>query len=292
MKLLHNGQALIITDEPINARVLDIYPNLKVIGCSMTGLDHVDLEECKERGIEVLSLKYQDSRSREVADLLEDVSSTAEHTIGLIIALARNYRAALSGPYAHRDEYMGHSLKGKKILLVGGLGRVGRQVHRIAEAMGMDVFILDASVSRFEIFKLRRTRLGRLKFEIEGFLGTMLKEMDFVSMHLPLPGNKGFFRRDMFWWMKKTAYFINTARSGVVEDGALLEALQQGRIAGAAVDFIDDEGLLHYSELNPNVVLTNHIGGVTHEDRKKTSDFIEKKVDLYIQQLNSVSFDT
>jgi len=102
---------------------------------------------------------------------------------------------------------------------------------------------------------------------------------------VPLPGNEGFFTREMFESMKPSAYFINTARTKVVEDRALIFALENQLIAGAAVDFTDDESLVVCEAWNKNLILTNHIAGVTYEDRKKTSDFIKQKVDNYINQL-------
>src|SRR5438045_143207 len=139
MKLSHNGQALLIADEKINAQVLDMYNNLKVIGCPMTGLDHIDLKECERRGIKVISLQGE-------REFLDEITSTAEHTLGLIIALMRNYKTALNAPYLHRDQYMGYKLKGKKLLLIGGMGRVGSQIYEYATALGMDIYVFDTSI--------------------------------------------------------------------------------------------------------------------------------------------------
>lgn len=279
MTILHNGQALLIAIEEVDARVLDLYPNLKVIGTSTTGTDHIDLEECRKRGIEVISLQYAGQRDRDVEKLLDSVTSTAEHTIGLIIALMRNYKTALNPPYKHRDEYMGHSLKGKKILLIGGLGRVGRQVEQMAKGFGMDVYVHDKMFARGFLRRWRRTT----GFYWGQGLKFVLSQMDIVSIHVPLPDNEGMFTREMFQCMKPSAYFINTSRSGVVAPEALLWALEEGEIAGASVDFTDEQGLVDYASQHNNLILTNHIAGVTYEDRQKTSDFIKKKVNDFME---------
>jgi D-3-phosphoglycerate dehydrogenase len=291
MTILHEGQALIITDEQIDSRVLDLYPNLKVIGCSMTGLDHIDLFECRKRGIEVLSLQYAGQRDPDVTKLLDNVTSTAEHTIGLIIALLRNYKTALNAPYKHRDEYMGHSLNSKKLLLIGGLGRVGKHVKRMAEGLGMDVYVYDVGFYKSRLIRFLEWLLQGSDHDPLEELKMVLGGVDVVSIHVPLPGNEGFFTQEMFANMSSHAYFINTARSGVVEDSALIWALETGKIAGAAVDFTDEAELREYASENNNLILTNHIAGVTFEDRHKTSDFIKQKVDTYIHQLNLSNYE-
>lgn len=278
MKLLHNGKALLVMDEKIDAEILDLYNNLKVIGCPMTGLDHIDLEECKKRGIQVISLQGE-------REFLDEITSTAEHTLGLIIALLRNYRLALNAPYLHRDLYMGHKLKGKRLLLIGGAGRVGSQVWAAAEALGMEVYIFDTlyKESRFAKWLARLTGIG--EYDPDVALRMLLEAVDIVSVHVPLAGNEGFFTAEFFNMMKPTAYFINTSRSKVVADSALIWALETKAIAGAAVDFTDEGELREYASENENLVLTNHIAGVTYEDREKTEEFILKKVDAYIKQL-------
>lgn len=270
---------MIVHDEKVDAKILDLYNNLKVIGCPMTGLDHIDLEECKSRGIKVISLQGE-------REFLEHITSTAEHTIGLIVALLRNYRWALIPPYLDRESYIGYKLKGKKLLLIGGMGRVGNQVKEIAEAMGMDVYVWDTVLKTNKILNWIAKRIGIDDEEWD--LKSVLDKFDIVSIHVPLQGNEGFFTKEMFESMKSNAFFINTSRSKVVEPGALSWALKNTIIAGAAVDFVDEKDLIEYNigSSNLNLILTNHIAGVTHEDRKLTDLFIEQKVDAYIKELN------
>src|SRR3990167_4263210 len=236
---------------------LDLRPNLKVIGCNCTGLDHVDFNECKKRGVKVFSLKDE-------KDFLSRIVSTAEHTIGLIFALLRNYKMALNPPYQNREAYKGHTLKGKKLGIIG-YGRVGRQVADRLQWFEIEIFTFD----KYDpLYTLRR----------------LLEKSDLVSIHIPLEGNEGFFTKEMFSKMKPTACVINTSRDKVIQKGSLLWALQNKIIAGAAIDFIDDPELLEYSKMHNNLILTNHIGGVTVEDMVKTEEFIKNKVKIYLNE--------
>lgn len=243
MKIL-SPEAIVVGFEPIE---WEKFPNLKVVGCNATSTEHLD-EECAKRGIKLISLKGE-------TEFLNTVTSTAEMTIGLIIALLRNYKTALNAPYQDRDEYIGHTLSGKTLGIIG-YGRVGRQVEKIALALGM-----------------KTTHDFRPSLD-----------SDILTLHIPLENNEGMFTKEYFKQMKPTAYLINTSRSGVIENGALLFALENGIIKGAAVDFLDDPQLLEYVQTHPNLILTNHLGGCTVEDRQRTEDFIINKVLNYEAQ--------
>lgn len=243
------GEILIVGLEKVDKERLDSLPNLKVIGTNTTGLDHIDLEECDERGIKVISLQGE-------IEFLNNITSTTEHTIGLIISLLRNYKIAFQQPYQDRDFYKGHTLKGK-VLGIIRLGRIGLQVMEIAKVLKMKV--------------------------VSGSVKSVAPLADVVSLHIPLQGNEEFFTKEMFKLMKPTSYLINTSRDKIIKRGALLWALKKSIIAGAAVDFVDDEKLVEYSKIHNNLILTNHIGGCTFEDMEKTSEFIRKKVAEYIK---------
>lgn len=253
MKILHEGKAIIVGLEYFNP---DDYPLLEVVGCNCTGTEHLPWKEIKKRNIKVISLKDN------LLFLRKTIFSTAEHTIGLIIALMRNYKTALNAPYKDREEYKGHTLFGKTITLFGGNGRVGSQVSDRLKAFGMEVW-----------------RVG--KNDIPQFV----LSADIISLHIPLEGNEGFFTKEMFKMMKPTSYLINTSRDAIIEKGSLLWALQNSIIAGAGVDFIDDPELLKYSKTHNNLVLTNHLGGATFEDMERTENFIEKQVGLYLEEI-------
>lgn len=264
MKILHEGKAIIIGDEKLD---LSLFPDLKVIGCPMTGLDHLPVEEIESRGIKLISL-------RDFPLFLKSITSTSEHTFGLIIALLRNYKTALREPYQDRETYKGHTLAGKTLGIIGGNGRIGSQMAKIGEAFGMNILINDKKPCLPWRFKR--------KCFIEVSPEELLRKSDIVSVHIHLDDNEGFFTEAMFGFMKSSALFINTSRNKVIQEGALLEALQNNIIAGAAMDFIDDDALRDYASTHDNLLLTNHIGGVTFEDRERTEQQIEIAVENFI----------
>lgn len=256
MKVLHDGKAIIVGLEEFN---LDDYPDLKVIGCNMTSTEHLPWEEINRRGINVLSLQGE-------TEFLKGITSTAEMTIALILCLARNLKNAIHAPYGPREVYKGHTLKGKTLGIIG-YGRVGKQVDWMARAFEMNIITADKGDD----------------------LTDLLTISDVVSIHIPLLGNEGFFTKTMFQMMKPNSYLINTSRLGIVEKGALLWALHHDIIKGAATDFIDDPELLEYSRYNTRgdkLILTNHQGGNTFEDRVRTEEFIINKVEEFLNEKN------
>mgnify|MGYP001583738446 CR=1 FL=1 len=264
MKELFNGKALIVSTEDIN---FDEYPNLKIIGCPMTGIEHLPLEYFRNKNIKVISLQGERA-------FLDDITSTAEHTMGLIISLLRNYKTAFQIPHQNRNFYKGNTLSGKTLGIVG-YGRIGVQLATIAEAFGMNVLWVDKNANG-ELFSGYGNGIQSLY--------DMLSQSDIVSLHIPLSGNEGFFTIPMFDKMKSTAYLINTSRSKIIQNGALVFALKYAIIKGAAIDFIDDEQLIEYAKEHNNLLLTNHTGGNTFEDRERTEDFIIQKVKEYLNE--------
>ncbi len=228
---------------------LDNHPDVRVIGSPTTGVDHIDLEAIGRRGVKFVSLQGE-------RRFLNKITSTAEHTIGMMLSLARNYPEAIKG-----KRVLGHKLSGKTIGIIGNKGRIGKKVAKIAKALGMKVIGMDRG---------------------DDFLDLLVKS-DFVTVHIPLHGNSWFLNYSHFVLMKRTAFFINTSRLGVVTHGHLLRALKDGLIQGAATDFIDDPDLVTYAKKNKNLILTPHIGGFTEEDRKLTDDFILKKMRKHLQ---------
>lgn len=257
MTILYDGKVIIVRVEKVDISNL---PNLQVIGCPMTGLEHLPWDEINQRGIKVISLQGETT-------FLKYITSTAEHAIGLMIALMRNYKTALNPPYQDREAYIGHRISGKTIGIIGIDGRVAKQVTKIAEGFGMNVIGCDL-VMGYSLIDLYN----------------LLEQSDVVSIHIPLPGNEGFFTKEMFKKMKPTSVLINTSRDAVIQKGALVDALKSGIIAGAAVDFLDSSDLLEYNLGNNNLILTNHIAGATWEDMEATEEYIIKQVNNYLER--------
>ena len=256
MRLDYDNKVLFMGLETID---LNDYPKVEVLGVNCTGLDHLPWKQIEERGIKVISIQG------DAQWLGVNITSTAEHTMGLILAISRNYKTALNEPYKDREEYKGHVLKDKELLIIG-FGRVGKQIWDIAEAFKMKIWALE--------------KKGDVNIEYDQWIS----KADYITLHIPLVGNEGFFTKEMFKQMKPTAYLINTSRDAIIEKGALIWALENRVIAGAAIDFIDDPELVHYARDHTNLVLTNHIAGATWEDQAKTEKRIQTKVEEYLKQ--------
>ena len=229
---------------PFPAEVIDALSATKLIVTTGARNAAIDVEAARRRGITVCGAGATDS-------------ATAELTWGLILALVRRIPAEDAGVRAGRwGVSVGDTLAGKTLGIVG-LGNIGRQVARYAQAFDMDVVASGRSLTR-EMAAL----VGCEAASVE----TVFRQADVVSVHLRLTGET---RASIGWrefgYMKRSAYFVNTARGALVDERALLEALTSGKIRGAALDVHDTEPLPSDSPFLglDNVVLTPHIGYVS-----------------------------
>jgi phosphoglycerate dehydrogenase-like enzyme len=231
----------------LTAEVLASCRNLRLISIWGTGTDNVDLESARELGITVTNTPGANALS------------VAEHTIALLLSLARQIplldREVRSGNWPRVEMVQ---LSGKLLGLLG-LGAIGRYVARMARSLGMDVIAWTFHPSP------ERAKESGVRFVSKEEL---LQSSDVVSLHLRLTDEtRGFFKKGDFDLMKPTAFFVNTARAGLIEPGELYEALRSKKIAGAALDAYDQEPLPpgHPFTTLPNVVLTPHNAGMTPE---------------------------
>lgn len=221
---------------------------LRVIGRAGVGVDNIDVEAATERGIVVVNTPGANT------------IAAAEHTIGLLLAAARNIPAAAAslrrGEW-QRSRYVGVELRGKTLGLIG-LGRIGVEVARRVQAFEVDVVAHDPFVG-VEI--ARRMGIELLP------LPELLAISDFVSLHLPLnEQTRGIIGAAELALMKPSAILVNCARGGLVDEAALLAALCEGRLAGAALDVFAEEPPRHNPLLeHPRVVATPHLGASTRE---------------------------
>ncbi|MCB1055334.1 MAG: hydroxyacid dehydrogenase [Acidobacteria bacterium] len=245
-------------------------PRCRWLVTPTTGLDHVDLEACAERGIEVLCLRG------EVA-FLRQVRATAELTVGLALALLRHLPGATSSVLEgrwDRDPFRGAELYGKTAGIVG-MGRLGTIVAGYLRALGMEVQGYDP---RDDFPHHAAQRVGRLD--------DLLATTDLVSLHVAYgPATHHLLSAGRFAATKPGAYLINTSRGGIVDGAALLAALESGRLAGAALDVVEgepdlgiDHPLVAYAREHDNLLLVPHIGGNTAESFVKTECFMARKV--------------
>ena len=238
----------------VTADLLAAGRKLKVVARAGIGVDNVDVAAATERGILVVNAP--------TANLI----SATEHTLGLLLALARNIPAATASVRAgewDRKRFQGHELQGKTLGVVG-LGRIGQAVAARARAFEMKVVAhdpyLDAAVGR------------RLDIELLP-LDELLARCDAVTLHLPLSdGTRNLIDADRLAKMRPGALLVNCARGGVVDDAALLAALEEGRLAGAALDVFAQEPPVDLAlAAHPRVVATPHIGAQTREAQERVA---------------------
>jgi D-3-phosphoglycerate dehydrogenase len=229
-------------------------PRLRVIGRAGVGVDNIDLEAARRQGVVVVT-------APEAA-----TTAVAELTLGLMLALARQIPpadAALRRGEWPKANLMGTELDGKTLGLVG-FGRIGGAVGRRAAALGMRILACDTYLSDDTL------RLGGAEPRP---LPELLAASDFVSLHLPLTEEtRGFFGRAQLAQMKRGSRLICAARGGLIDETALLEALQEGRLAGAALDVFAHEPPGENPLLqHPHVVATPHLGAQTAEAQDRVA---------------------
>ena len=240
---------VVLSNIPYRKDVIEKCPALKKICVAFTGVDHIDLAYCAERGIEVKNCAGYSTVA--VADL----------AFGLVLSLARNIpacdRACRDGKT--KDGLVGFELAGKKFGIVG-LGAIGSRVADIAHAFGCEVFAYTRTPKNHPNVTLVDRE-------------TLFRTCDIVSLHTPLnDSTRGLVGEKELSWMKPTAYLINTARGGVVDTPALVDALRNHRIAGAGIDVFDMEPPIPADyQLNklPNVVVTPHVAFATKQAFEK-----------------------
>lgn len=262
--LIANYQALIVRNQTqVTRELIAAGTNLRIIGRAGVGLDNVDLPAATERGIVVAFTPEQNA------------NSVAELTVGLILSLARKIPAADRDTKAggwKRQQFTGIEILGKTLGLVG-FGRIGVSTAHKARALGMDIIAYDPFVDA-ESLKAMEVRAEMTSLE------AVLQRADFVSCHLPATKSTlHLFDADKFALMKPSAYFINTSRGEVVNEDALLRALQTNKIAGAALDVRAHEP----PEASPlakldSVILLPHIGAFTKEGQARVVTAVCKDV--------------
>jgi D-3-phosphoglycerate dehydrogenase len=255
-------QALIVRSATkVNADLLQRASRLQVIGRAGVGVDNIDLEAARERGIIVVNAPEAASQA------------VAEHALGLMLALARRIPAAdasiRSGAWEKRN-FKGVELNGK-VLGILGVGRIGALLAKKARALGMQCVGFDALLSHDEI-QSREVR--------PVLLDELLAQSDYVSLHVPLSDDtRGMMNADALALMKHGAYLISTARGGVVDEGALLQALNAGQLAGAALDVFEHEPPQQSALVShPAVVSTPHIAAQTEEAQRRAALEVAEEV--------------
>jgi len=248
--LLDASMKVRITDAMIASAI-----KLKIISCATTGSDHIERGELTRRSIPVRTLM-------EDRELLLNLTPAAELSWALLLACARMLPAAInhvkSGGW-DREMFPGVMLKGKRIGIIG-CGRIGTWMSRYGSAFGMDVVGYDPLLADFPP-QIKPVSLEEL-----------VRTSDFITIHVPLnKDTKELLSEDLFAVLKREAILINTSRGAVLDERALLNALESGRLLAAGLDVLTDEPdiekspLFKYAQTHNNLIITPHCGGFSHD---------------------------
>lgn len=257
-----DADILVVSNIPLRKRFFESCPNLKMISVAFTGVDHIDLEECKKRGIVVCNAAGYSTQA------------VAELAIGMMIAVYRKIVGgdAITRICEDRQGILGSELHGKTVGIIG-LGAIGQRVARLAHAFGCTV--LGYNRSRKEVENVTQVDKEQL-----------LTRSDIISVHLPLTSEtRNFIGTAEFGLMQPHAIVINTARGPIMEQNALYNALRKGQIAGAAVDVYDQEPPLpaNFELFNaPNLLMLPHMGYATKEAFASRLDIVVKNIEMWL----------
>lgn len=245
----------------VNAKVIEAGKNLKVVGRAGVGVDNIDVAAAVSKGVVVVN-----------SPLAASVS-VAEHTLGLMLALARLIPAAdasLKQGRWEKSAFVGGELNGKMLGLLG-IGRIGAETAKRAAAFGMAILAYDPYLNADQI---RQRGAEPASFD------DVIARSDYVSLHLPFTvETKGMLGATQFAKMKKGARLICAARGGVVDEDALRAALDSSQLAGAALDVFTAEPPPPGSiATHPKVVATPHVGAQTHEAQTRAGLMIAEEV--------------
>ncbi len=271
-------QVLIVHTAPVTKQVIAAGKDLLAIGCCRSDAVNINIEAASARGIYFFNAPGR------------SVEPVSDLTIAFALLLGRNILKADQYVKAGRwaadinrdvpvwDEFVtfrGITFKNKKFGLVG-LGKIGKRVAEKAKGIGLQVLVYDP-FAKEEAFG-GYTRITSLE--------ELFTVCDFISIHVPpLPSNKGLISRKLFSLMKPTAYFINIARGEIIDENALIETLQQKKIAGAALDVYYTEPLPQESPLTSldNVILTPHLAGQRKDLSEGSADILREMMQPFFQ---------
>ncbi len=264
--VVSNYDALIVRSRTkVTKEIIEAGEKLKAIGRAGVGIDNIDVETAKKRGIVVLNTPEAPA------------DAVAELTIGLMLSLARSFpladRTVKEGKWI-KKELMTWQLKGKTLGTIG-LGNIGQRVARIAKALGMRILVTKRTLPPPELQRELEAEYIPLK-DFSNFL----QRCDVITIHAPLtPQTHHMIGSKEIQLMKDGAFLINTSRGGIVDEKALLEALQLGKLGGAALDVYEDEPPKDLRLMRlPNVVCTPHIGAQTLESQRAAAIILGKKL--------------
>jgi len=258
-------EALIVRSQTqVSAKVIEAGEKLQVIARAGVGVDNIDVEEATRRGIVVVNAPTGNT------------ISTAEYTIALMLSLARHIpqaNAMLKSGVWRRSDFIGTEVRNKTLGIIG-LGNIGSEVARRAQAFEMKVIAYSPSIPSEHARELR-VELVPLK--------QLLKESDFITMHTRMsPEKRGMIGEKELALVKPTVRIINCARGGLVDEEALAKAVKEKRVAGAAIDVFSSEPCTESTLFESDrIIVTPHLGASTTEAQVTAAkDVAEQIIDV------------
>ena len=248
----------------VRKELIDLCPNLKIIGRGGVGIDNIDAEYARSKGIEVITTPAASSQS--VAELAFAHMFTLSRSLQLANRLmpVKGDTEFKQMKEAYSD---GIQLRGKTLGIIG-FGRIGQEAARIGIALGMRVMPVDLMIDEAEIdISIPDTDNVSLSVKMRTYdMEDVLRKADFISLHVPFGGGTPIIGKEEFARMKTGCCLINTSRGGVVDEEAMLEALESGKLAGVGLDVFDFEPTPRKEILShPRISMTPHIGASTQE---------------------------
>ncbi|GIP58160.1 phosphoglycerate dehydrogenase [Paenibacillus sp. FSL W8-0186] len=262
IQIIPDYDALLVRSQTkVTEKIMEAGTNLKVIGRAGVGVDNINLDAATKRGIIVINAPDGNT------------ITTCEHAFAMMMALARHipqaYAKTIQGTWDRK--FLGVELRNKKLGVLG-MGRIGSEVAKRAKAFGMDILGYDPFMT-----EERAEKLGVKLATVD----EIVRNADFITVHTPLtPETKHMISRPQFDVMKKGMRIINCARGGVVDEQALVEAIDQGIVAGAAFDVFEQEppAADHPFLNNPKIIVTPHLGASTVEAQENVAIDVSEQV--------------
>lgn len=254
----------------INSDVLNENSRCKILATPVTGIDHINESLCRDLGVKIVCLRGE-------KEFLREVRATAEMTLALVLAVMRHLPAAeqsVRNGVWDRDLFRGNELHLKTAGIIG-FGRLGEIVADLFLAFGMKVLAYDV-----------KPNLSYPNVEFTSNMEELVRQSDVISIHVNY--NKKthhIIDENILKHCKKGAFLVNTSRGGIVDEAAMLKALKEGWLKGAALDVLQGEHeisekhpLIQYAQNHRNLLIVPHIGGNTYESFEKTEHFIAGKI--------------
>lgn len=257
----------------VRKELIDACPNLKAIGRGGVGLDNIDVEYAKSKGIAVINTPAASSRS--VAEL------AMAHMLSLSRFLYQSNRSMpATGDSAFNDlkkaYAKGSELEGKTLGIIG-FGRIGQEMARVGLGLGMNIVAVDPYVSEANV-KVGPDKLGFSTDIKTSDMDTLLGTSDYISLHIPSVGDPILGSKE-FTKMKQGVFIVNASRGGTIDEDALLQALDSGKVAAAGLDVFDNEPTPRRDILShPRISLTPHIGASTEEAQNKIGEELAQRL--------------